>query len=172
MQKIVPHLWFDKEALEAAEFYAQVFPNSKVTFKTVIPNTPSGDAQIVGFEIMGFKFMAISAGPVFKLNPSISFTISCKTAEEVDTLWNKLIEGGEALMEVGKYPFSERYGWVKDKFGVTWQIIVAANGVPTQAVTPGLMFINQNVGKAKEAIEFYTSIFKDSGIEHIFPYEN
>src|SRR3989344_3554151 len=95
MQKIIPHLWFDKEAKEAAQFYASVFGNgSKVTNVTTLHDTPSGDADIVSFEIWGYKFMAISAGPLFKFNPSISFTVAWKTKEEIDGLWNKLSPGG------------------------------------------------------------------------------
>ena len=75
MQKIVPHLWFDKEAVEAAEFYTSVFDNSKITYKSRIYDTPSGDCDIVGFQVMGYDFMAISAGPLFKINPSISFHV-------------------------------------------------------------------------------------------------
>jgi len=75
MQKITPHLWFDKEAREAAEFYVSVFDNSKINFINNIPDTPSGDAELVGFQVMGFDFMAISAGPFFKIDPSISFHV-------------------------------------------------------------------------------------------------
>ena len=77
MQKIVPHLWFDKEAVEAAEFYTKIFPDSKITMKSIIKDTPSGDCDIVGFEIMGYQFMSISAGPLFKFNPSISTIAPC-----------------------------------------------------------------------------------------------
>lgn len=83
-KKITSHFWFDKEAVEAAEFYVSVFPNSKVNFKTQIRDTPSGDCDIVGFQIMGYAFLAISAGPLFKINPSISFHVKCRTVEEVD----------------------------------------------------------------------------------------
>lgn len=121
-QKIVPHLWFDKEAREAAEFYVSVFPDSKITNVTTLHDTPSGDCDVVSFNLNGFSFMSISAGPLFKINPSISFSVNLETAEEAEALWNKLSPGGEVLMEIGKYPWSEKYGWLNDKYGVSWQI--------------------------------------------------
>jgi predicted 3-demethylubiquinone-9 3-methyltransferase (glyoxalase superfamily) len=161
MQKIVPHLWFDKEAVEAAEFYATVFPDSKVTFKNEIKGTPSGDTAIVGFQVMGFNFMAISAGPLFKINPSISFHAKCKTVEEVNDIWSKLSPGGTVMMELGEYPFSKRYGWIQDRFGVSWQVIYT-EGEFTQRVTPVMMFTNAVCGKTEEAINFYASLFSNS----------
>ena len=84
MKKIVPHLWFDKEAREAAEFYASIFPNSKITNVTTLQDTPSGDVDVVSFELSGQPFMAISAGPLFKFNESISFVVDCEKQEELD----------------------------------------------------------------------------------------
>ena len=122
-RKIIPHLWFDKEAAEAAEFYTSVFDNSKINFKIKILDTPSGDCDIVGFRIMGYDFMAMSAGPLFKINPSISFHAKCRTVEEVDELWEKLSDGGIVRMALGAYPFSKRYCWIEDKYGVSWQVV-------------------------------------------------
>ena len=174
MQKIIPHLCFDRQAVEAAEFYTQVFPEAKINFKNVIKDTPSGDTEIVGFEILGYQFMAISAGPLFKLNPSISFHVKCKTVEEVDAIWAKLSPGGQVMMELNEYPFSKRYGWVADKFGVSWQIIYA-EGEFTQRIVPVLMFTQEHAGQTKEAVELYTSIFSakggDSKVVFLSPYE-
>lgn len=122
MQKITPHLWFDKEAREAAEFYASLFPDSKVTNITTLHDTPSGDCDVVSFELSGQPFMAISAGPFFKFNPSVSFHVKGRTKDEVDALWKKLAKGGTVLMELGEYPFSEKYGWIQDKYGLSWQV--------------------------------------------------
>lgn len=113
--KITPHLWFDKEAKEAAEFYASIFPNSKITNVTTIHNTPSGDCDVVSFELSGQPFMAISAGPLFKFNESISFMVSCDTQEEIDYYWKKL----------SAVPEAEQCGWLKDKYGLSWQIVPA-----------------------------------------------
>lgn len=167
MQKITPHLWFDKEAKEAAEFYVSVFPDSKITSSQTIHDTPSGDADIVAFDISGHSFMAISAGPVFKINPSISFTVQCASVEEIDALWAKLSEGGTVMMELQKYPFSEKYGWCSDRFGVSWQLII---GQGKQKIAPFLMFTQEMAGRAEEAMQFYTSLFDDSKIVETFRY--
>lgn len=114
LQKITPHLWFDKNAKQAAEFYVSVFGNdSKVTSAQTIPGTPSGDTEIVTFELVGMKFMAISAGPLFKFTEAISFIITCEDQAEVDYFWDKL----------SAHPESEQCGWLKDKFGLSWQIV-------------------------------------------------
>jgi predicted 3-demethylubiquinone-9 3-methyltransferase (glyoxalase superfamily) len=177
MQKIIPHLWFDKEAKEAAEFYTSFFPNSIIKNITTIIDTPSGDADIVAFELMGYSFMAISAGPIFKINPSISFMLNFdpsldpKAREQLDMMWNKLAEGGKILMPIDKYPFSERYGWVQDKYGVTWQLILTdPAGEKRPSLVPSLMFVGDVNGKAEEATSFYISIFKDSKRGVLFPY--
>ena len=169
MQKIIPHLWFDKEAKEAAEFYASTFPNSSVTNTSTLHDTPSGDTEIVSFSVMGYSLMAISAGPLFKLNPSISFMVNFDPSQDpeaktrIDEAWNKLMEGGKALMPLDKYPFSERYGWVQDKYGVSWQLILTEpQGEERPLIIPSLMFVGDNVGKAEEATDFYLSVFKDS----------
>jgi predicted 3-demethylubiquinone-9 3-methyltransferase (glyoxalase superfamily) len=168
MQKIHPHLWFDKQAKEAAEFYVSVFPNSQVKSVQTLHNTPSGDADIVSFSLMGHDFMAISAGPLFKFNPSISFTITCATPEEADEIYAKLSGGGEALMPYQEYPWSKKYGWFNDKYGVSWQINTEAEG---GRIIPTLMFTQENFSKCEEAIEFYKSVFKNSDTKFIARYE-
>lgn len=169
MKKIVPHLWFDSQAKEAAEFYTSVFPNSKVTNVSTITGTPSGDCDIVSFDIMDLSFQAISAGPYFKINPAISFMINFDPSQnpnartQIDEIWEKLMDGGSALMPIDSYPFSDRYGWVKDKFGTTWQLILTKpEGEPRPQVMPSLLFTKEVQGKAKEATDFYLSVFKDS----------
>lgn len=129
-QKIVPHLWFDKEAREAADFYSSVFPNSGITSTNTLHNTPSGDCDVVSLTVFGQPFMAISAGPLFKFNPSISFMVNFDPSQDadaktrIDAVWAKLAEGGKVLMPIDRYPFSERYGWVEDKYGLSWQLIL------------------------------------------------
>jgi predicted 3-demethylubiquinone-9 3-methyltransferase (glyoxalase superfamily) len=112
-QKIVAHLWYDKEAREAAGFYTSVFPDSKITNITVLRDTPSGDCDVVSFELFGQAFMAISAGPMFKFNEAISLMVYCDTQEEIDRYWERLSADPEA----------EQCGWLKDKFGLSWQIV-------------------------------------------------
>ncbi|MEQ1499884.1 MAG: VOC family protein [Parcubacteria group bacterium] len=169
MQKIIPHLWFDKEAKEATSFYASVFPNSKVTNIKTITGTPSGDCDIVSFNIMGTSFQAISAGPYFKINPSVSFMVNFdptqnkEDIEKIDEIWAKLAEGGKILMPLAKYPFSEKYGWVEDRFGVSWQLILTkAEGEERPLIIPSLLFTKSVCEKAEEASDFYISIFKNS----------
>src|SRR5882724_9913662 len=113
MQKIIPHLWFDKEAKEATAFYASLFQNSKVETVTTISGTPSGDADIVTFTLAGQAFMAISAGPYFKFNPSISLFVVFDSEAEINGVWDKLIEGGKALMPYDTYPWAHKYGWLQ-----------------------------------------------------------
>jgi predicted 3-demethylubiquinone-9 3-methyltransferase (glyoxalase superfamily) len=159
MQTITPHLWFDKEAMEAAEFYTSFLPDSKVTNITRLYDTPSGDCDVVSFVLANQPFMAISAGPLFKFNPSISFHVKCKTKNEVDAIWEKLSSGGKILMPLAAYPFSERYGWIEDQYGLSWQVIYAGNTEIQQTITPVLMFVGPVCGKTEEAVTFYTSVF-------------
>jgi predicted 3-demethylubiquinone-9 3-methyltransferase (glyoxalase superfamily) len=169
-QKITPHLWFDNEATEAAEFYTAVFDNSRIRNVTTIYDTPSGDCDTVDFELCGQRFMSISAGPLFKFNPSVSFHVACRTKDEVDALWEKLIEGGTALMPLDSYPFSERYGWLQDKYGLSWQPIYVGEQEMRQQITPFLMFVGDLCGKAEQAINFYASVFEDGRVDKILRY--
>jgi len=170
MQKITPHLWFDKEAKEAAEFYTSVFKDSNVKDTTTLHNTPSGSVDIVTIELTGQRFTLISAGPLFKFNPSVSFLVACKTKDEVDSLWKKLSEGGTALMELGEYPFSERYGWTQDKYGLSWQVMFMGKREIKQKITSTIMFVGDVCGKAEEAINFYASVFHNARIGNILRY--
>jgi predicted 3-demethylubiquinone-9 3-methyltransferase (glyoxalase superfamily) len=178
MQKIVPHLWFDKQAVEAAEFYVKAFGGgSKITSQSKIYDTPSGDCDIVSFSLKGFEFMAISAGPLFQFNPSVSFMLNFDPSSDkdargnLDALWAALSEGGKVLMPLEKYPFSERYGWVQDKYGVTWQLILTdPKGEPRPFLIPSIMFTGDNTGRAGEAMDFWTSVFKDAKRGMTAPY--
>ena len=89
---------------------------------TTIPDTPGGDTDIVTFQLWGQSFQAINAGPLFSFNPSISFAVACDTVEDVDRIWARLAEGGTPLMPLDTYPFSERYGWTQDRYGLSWQV--------------------------------------------------
>jgi predicted 3-demethylubiquinone-9 3-methyltransferase (glyoxalase superfamily) len=164
MHKITPHLWYDTEAVEAAELYCSVLPDSKVTNVSTLHDTPSGDTDIVSFQLCGQEFQSISAGPLFKFNPSISFLISCNSREEVDDFWNKLADGGKALMPLDSYPFSERYGWTEDRYGLSWQIMHAGDRGVTQRITPTLMYVGDVAGNAEEAVNFYASVFPNSKV--------
>jgi predicted 3-demethylubiquinone-9 3-methyltransferase (glyoxalase superfamily) len=171
MQKITPFLWFDTQAKEAAEFYVSVFgKGSKVKSISRLDNTPSGSVKIATFELLGREFQAISAGPLFKFNPSVSFHVLCKTKDEVDAIWRRLSEGGTVLMELGAYPFSERYGWVQDKYGLSWQIMFFGGAEVQPKITPVIMFVGSVCGKAEEAINFWASVFREAKVENILRY--
>lgn len=170
MNKIINHIWFDTQAKEASEFYTKVFKNSEIEFIDQLHDTPSGDVDVVALRIEDQTFQFISAGPLFKPNPSISFTLACATEEEVDEYWRKLSEGGKVMMEMGEYPFAKKYGWVEDKYGLSWQISYMEGQEIKQKITPGLMFTHEGAGKAEEAMNFYTSIFPASGVDFVSRY--
>ena len=170
IQKIIPHLWFDKEAKEATEFYTSLFEDSKVKSVTTITGTPSGDCDVVTFDLAGQEFMAISAGPYFKLNPSISFFAVFDNEKEIEAVWNKLVDGGKVLMQYDTYPWAYKYGWLQDKYGLSWQLSWSDYHKLSQKITPLLMFTRNMAGKTKSAIETYTSIFPNSKTELLVPY--
>jgi predicted 3-demethylubiquinone-9 3-methyltransferase (glyoxalase superfamily) len=171
MPKITPHLWFDKEAKEAAQFYTSAFEDARVQHTTVLHSTPSGSVDIVTIDLFGQEFTLISAGPLFKFNPSISFLVTLRTKEEVDALWKSLSERGQVLMELGESPFSQRYGWTADKFGLSWQIMLAGDHDIKQRITPMLLFVGDVCGKAEEAIRLYASVFRRSEVGDIVRYD-
>ncbi|MEY8692182.1 VOC family protein [Mammaliicoccus sciuri] len=163
-QRIVPHLWFDNEAQEAVDYYMQTFPESEIISDVTYTDTPSGDAKQLTFNIFGYKFMAINAGPYFTKNPSISFTVLFNQSEAalLDKVWTALAHNGKIMMELDTYDFSEKYGWLEDQFGVSWQLLITDQPFDDR-IRPSFMFINENVGRAEEAINYYTSVFKNSG---------
>ncbi len=118
MQKITPFLWFDKEAGEAAKFYASVFKDAKIKSVSKMTDTPSGTVEIVSLELFGQDFTLMSAGPLFKFTEAISFVVSCEDQAEVDYYWEKL----------SAVPASEQCGWLKDKYGLSWQIVPSVMG--------------------------------------------
>ncbi|KZL88620.1 VOC family protein [Clostridium magnum] len=162
MQKIIPHLWFDKEAVEAAKWYVSLFENSRIINITTIPDTPSGDAELVDFQLANLRFSAISAGPYFTFNPSISLMVACGTIKEVDRLHANLSSGGTELMPLGDYPFSKRYAWVQDRYGLSWQLMLVENMEEHQKIRPSLLFAGDACGKAEDAIDYYISTFEES----------
>ncbi len=166
MQKITPFFWYDTQAEDAANFYTSIFPNSQVdgVFR-------QGDKVLtVGFSLNGHKFTALNGGPIFKINPSISTFVLLDTTAEVDAAWQKLLEGGMALMPLDKYDWSEQYGWVQDKYGLTWQLAVRAADDFGPMFTPSFLFTGPQRGQAAAAMQFYAQTFPDSGINVQVPY--
>lgn len=177
VKPITPHLWFDRQAKEAAEFYAGLLPDSGIDHTVTLHETPSGDAETVSFRLGGQPFMAISAGPQFRFNPSISFMLNFdpsrdpKARENLDATWAALSEGGKPLMPLDTYPFSPRYGWIQDRYGLSWQLILTdPDGEPRPFLIPSLLFTGDVYGKAEEAGAFYRSVFPGSQAGMLVPY--
>lgn len=175
MQKIMPCLWFDTQTEDAMTLYSAGFPDSRIN---LIKRYPDGieEGPMAGmggkvltaiFELAGQPFMALDGGPQFKFTPAVSLFVNAASADELDRLWNKLVDGASVLMPLQAYPFSEKFGWLVDKFGLSWQINL---GRRAQKITPFLTFVGAQHGKAEEAIHFYTSLFKNSRIEKIERY--
>ena len=172
MQKITPFLWFNDNAEEATIFYTSIFKNSKIDNISYygeiggkVSGKPKGSIMTVSFQLSGQNFIAINGGPSITFTPAISFFVSCETSEELDQLWkNFSSDGSIVLMELDKYPFSEKFGWLQDKYGVSWQLNLTTR---PQKIAPFLMFFGNQYGKAEEAMNFYISLFKQSSVINI-----
>lgn len=176
-QKIIPCLWFDSNAEEAANFYVSLFPASQIdkllrygTEGQEITGKQPGTVMTVEFELAGYRFTGLNGGPQFSFTPAISFWVQCETAAEVDALWARLTEGGNVFMPLDKYAWSEKYGWVQDKFGLTWQIGLGKLADVGQKITPFLMYVGPQHGRAEEALQLYTQVFTDSQIDGLRHY--
>jgi predicted 3-demethylubiquinone-9 3-methyltransferase (glyoxalase superfamily) len=182
--KITPCLWFDDQADEAANFYTSVFDQSKIKNVSRYPEAgreihgrEAGTVMTVDFEVENFSFTALNGGAYFTPNPSISFFLNfdpskdIRAEENLERIWTKFIDDGTVLMELGEYPFSSKYGWVKDKFGITWQLILSnPEGEDRSFIVPSLMFSKENTNRAEEAVNFYTSVFDNSKSGNLFRY--
>lgn len=158
---IHPCIWYDGNAKAAAEFYCSLFPGSTIT-----ADTP----MVVNFELFGQKFMGLNGGPMFKPNPSVSFFLISESDEEINKWWAKLSDGGFVMMPLDKYDWSERYGFVQDKFGLSWQLMKTDYSNVNQKITPCFLFVGESYGKAEAAVHFYTKIFPSSSISGILLY--
>lgn len=160
--KIIPSLWFDNQAKEAFDYYTDVFPNSSII---------KDNGVVVEVNIMGLDFIGINGGPVFKPTPAISFMPVFENKDEIDTIWNKLLDGGQVLMPLQQYPFSEYYGWICDKYGYNWQLYFGKlSDVNNQTVIPTLMFSAVQQGKCKDALKFYADLFPDFELQGVLEY--
>lgn len=177
MQKITPCLWFDNQAEEAVNLYISIVRNSKIVnvarygeAGAKASGMPKGTVLTITFQLDGEEFMALNGGPAFQFTPAVSFLVACKTKEEVDALWGRLSDGGSALMELGAYPFSDKYGWVQDRYGLSWQVMFMGDREIKQKSTPTLMFVGNVCGKAEEAINFYASVLHNAKVGDILRY--
>ncbi|TCI21329.1 VOC family protein [Exiguobacterium sp. SL-9] len=171
-QPIIPCIWFEGDVEAIAEWYASTFPDSFVDYTTKLADTPSGETTVVTVSLSGQFFQLLGAGQLKERNPSISYMITFPTSEEVETLWNKLVDGADVLMPLDTYDFSERYGWLTDKHGVSWQIM-HSGGMDIQTVTPCFLFVGDVFGRAEAAMNDWISIFPDSYVleDHMIRYE-
>lgn len=166
---ITPHLWFDREALEAARFYASVFPDSQIDHVGQVRDTPSGDCELVWFRLGGQPFQAISAGPMFRFTPALSFIAGfdpardARARERLDAAWARLTAGGRVLMPLDAYPFSAHFGWVQDRYGLSWQLMLRdPSAAPRPFIMPALLFTGPRCGQAEAAGAFWRSVFEGS----------
>jgi predicted 3-demethylubiquinone-9 3-methyltransferase (glyoxalase superfamily) len=174
---IVPCLWFDDQAEPAAAFYAMHFPEVRITAVSRYPESfdnpggkPRGSLLTVEFEVAGQRFTALNGGPHFVLNPSISFFFHVDAPADADRIYSSLAEGGEVLMALGTYPWSPRYGWVRDRFGVSWQVIAGRRAPGGATIAPCMMFAGSQHGRAEEAMRSYTGCFPHGRIESVERY--
>ncbi|NND31354.1 MAG: VOC family protein [Saprospiraceae bacterium] len=159
MSKIIyPCLWLDDQARPAADFYCSLFADSHITKESSV---------VVEFELTGFKIIGLNGGPNFSINPSISLFVSCADDAEINRLSESLGEGGSFMMPLDKYPWSEKYAWVKDKFGMTWQLMREEVPKGRSKIIPSLLFSNKQYGKATEALKLYTSLLPNSQLHHM-----
>lgn len=157
---IYPCLTLKGKVAEAAPFYIDTFGEGKV-----VQTSP----YVIMIELSGQKIMLLNDGPSSTPNGSVSFMVSSDSAEETEVYWNKLIDGGKALMPIDNYPWSIRYGWVQDKYGVSWQLFTGETKA-SQKFSPSFMFTGADAGKAAEAVHFYTELFQNSHIDGIMEY--
>jgi predicted 3-demethylubiquinone-9 3-methyltransferase (glyoxalase superfamily) len=173
---IAPCLWFEDQAEAAAALYLSAFPDAHrggiAYYPASGPNPsgrPPGSVMTVDFSLAGQRFTALNGGPAFELNPSISFFVFLPSAADVEALHGVLHEGGQAAMPLGPYPWSERYAWIVDRFGVSWQLMTDP-GVERATIAPCLMFTDTPRARAHDAIEQYVGAFPGSSVALIDAY--
>ncbi len=175
--RIIPCLWFDNQAEAAAQFYTQTFPEGKITALARFPEStdnpagkPRGSVITAEFTVAGQKFTALNGGPNFVINPSISLFVQVSRADLAETYFAQLAAGGAVLMPLAEYPWSARYGWVQDRFGVSWQVMFRPDAEPV-TIYPCLMFAGPQHGKAEKALADYVRIFPNAKVNSLARYE-
>lgn len=187
-QKIIPNIWFDRNADEAGAFYTDAFPGATANVGARYPDDVpgwqadfAGKTLIVELVIDDYLLTLVNAGDEFRPNASVSFMLNFDPLRfdgdrdaaraRLDETWSKLADGGSVLMELGEYPFSPYYGWVQDRYGVNWQLLLTnPEGDPRPFLIPQLMFCGPVENKAREAAEFYASLFPDAEVGFVAEY--
>jgi len=171
---IIPCLWFDDQGSQAADFYASLFPESEILSTThwrkegfEFHGRPEGSVMTVSFRLAGQELLALNGGPRFKFTPAVSFFVVCESEAEVDALWDALGAGGGTLMELGKYEWSEKYGWLTDRNGLSWQISLDGASGGGRKFTPALLFTGAQCGRAEAAMKRYVSAFEGARVDEI-----
>ncbi len=177
VQLIRPCIWFDGKAEEAAAVYTGLFPESRIVEVSRYPEEgqeihgqPPGQAMVVEMELAGHRLSALNGGPAFKITPAISLFVQIGTEREVDALWEGLAADGSVLMPLDRYEWSDRYGWLVDRFGLTWQIALAP-GRAAPDIALSLLFTGAQHSSAEPALNFYTSVFPESRVEGILRHD-
>ena len=160
-EKITPCLWFNGQAKEAAALYSSVFVNTKISAQSPI---------VTAIDVSGHSITLLDGGPMYKPNPSISFYYICEKQDEFDRIWNAFAKAGTVLMPADKYPWGEKYGWINDTFGISWQLALGKISDVGQKVTPCLMFTGKQYGRVDEALTHYSSIFENVKVDGILRY--
>lgn len=158
---IYPCLTIKGKIAEAADFYLDTFGDGAIT---------SSNPIVITLKLSGQQFMLLNDGPSSTPNPSISFMVLSESEEDTEAYYLKLINGGSALMPLDKYPWSAKYAWVQDKYGISWQLYTGGKNDMNQKFCPTLMFTGANAGKAEEAVHFYTGLFPENDIQGILKY--
>lgn len=158
---IYPCLGIKGKIAEASAYYINTFGDGKVLTNT---------SMVILIELSGQKFMLLNDGPASSPNPSISFMVICETEAETEQYWNKLLAGSKVLMPIDSYDWSPKYGWIEDKYGVSWQLYTGSKADTPQKFCPTLMFTRGKAGQAKSAIQDFTQLFPDSNIQGIMNY--
>ena len=179
MPGITPCLWFDHQADEAMAFYTSIFDDSSIGHIERYPDE-SLDPHFAGmhgkvimgsFELAGQSFLCLDGGPQFRINPAISFYCVFDDPAAIESAWQRLREDGKVLMEFQAYPWAPAYGWLQDRYGVSWQLALTAGDRPPQRITPMLMFTGPAAGRAEQAVADYAAVFDGSGIDALVVYE-
>jgi predicted 3-demethylubiquinone-9 3-methyltransferase (glyoxalase superfamily) len=179
-QRITPCLWMDGTAEEAAALYTRAFPRSRVGAESRYGKEgheqhrqPEGRVMMVEMALDGFRLTALNGGSMFRPNPSISLMVSVATAAEVDAIWQVLEEGGKAMMALGAYAWSPRYGWLEDRFGVSWQLVQSDRIAPGRGceIVPALMFTGERCGRAEEAIATWSRVLSGEGPQFVLRHD-
>jgi predicted 3-demethylubiquinone-9 3-methyltransferase (glyoxalase superfamily) len=178
MQKIVPHLWYDGAAEEAARLYAALIPGSRLGSVTRYGKAgferhgqPEGAVMTQAFTLGGTEVVGLNGGPHFRFTPAVSLFVTLPDRAAVDRLWGGLAEGGSVTMPLDAYPLGQRYGMLADRWGLTWQIYLGDPAASGRMVAPCLTFTGDVAGRAEEAMGFWTGVLPGSGVGGIARYD-